>query len=253
VAEGVNTLKRKRGRDDELGATEYRGRKFQNREQHCLMLNKEGLADIICILHPGTAPACRAINLVSKANPSHITNIDNNGNFGLALRLSADLEDSLRGYQFGRSEQRCDIVIGPKNKVKPISNIHFRIYVTESSVIMFQEESTNGTIVNGISWCVKDKCSLREGSTLTMILKDEKITFIVRIPKCDGPDEVCYQRNLIDHFLYLKFIEQRKLKVGREHSAQPLLPSATATLYHGFAHRNTGFHISVGLYLVLAT
>ena len=69
----------------------------------------------------------------------------------LALRLSATLKDPLAGYTFGRNEARCDFVLSHKASegAKRISNIHFRVWVTEQGVIMLEDQSTNGTWLEG--------------------------------------------------------------------------------------------------------
>jgi hypothetical protein len=197
-------------------------------------LSEEDLADIFCILHPASLPAYRTAALIHEDTPQHTISIDSGvrmrerhgdehrdlNSFDLAaqgliscdivLRLSANLKDSSGGYQFGRNKQRCDFVMGRDDEVKRVSNIHFRIYINEYSVIMLEDQSTNGTAVDGVLLRAKDKengrdyrHTLQGGSiiTLTMTPPEVDFRFIVRIPQRDEDAETAYQRNLTNYFM----------------------------------------------------
>ena len=128
----------------------------------------------------------------------------------LALRLSADLKNlALGGFLFGRNKARCDLVLGHEDEVKRISNIHFRIYINEYGVIMLEDQSTNGTVVDSILLRAKDKengkdyrHTLELGSmiVLTMTPPEEDFRFIVRIPQRDDEAESLFQNNLTNYF-----------------------------------------------------
>jgi predicted component of type VI protein secretion system len=128
----------------------------------------------------------------------------------IALRLSTDLKDPIGGFHFGRNKQRCDIVIGQNDNSRRISNVHFRIYINEHRVLMLEDQSTNGTAVDGTLLRGKEKengrdwrHTLEQGSVivLTMTPPEEDYRFIVRIPQRDHESENVYQQNLNAFFL----------------------------------------------------
>jgi hypothetical protein len=195
-------------------------------------LNEEDLADICCILHPASPPAYRAAALIHDANPQHTISFDSDVKIrekenalhvetfdlaeqglkscDIALRLSAKLKDPMGGFHFGRNATRCDFVIGNNDQSKRISNIHFRIYINAYGIIMLEDQSTNGTAVDGALLRGKEKengsdyrHTLEQGSIihLTMTPPEEDYRFIVRIPQRDEISENAYQQNLTAFFL----------------------------------------------------
>lgn len=199
--------------------------------------NDEDLSDIFCILHPSSIPAHKATALIHADTPQHTINAERNvkirekiegphlehsdiGTFDLAeqgihscdlaLRLSANLKSPADGgFLFGRNKARCDIVVGQDDEVKRVSNIHFRIYINEYGVLMIEDQSTNGTMVDGDLLRAKDKenglrhqHTLQLGSIiiLTMTPPEEDFRFIVRIPQRDDAAETAFQVNLTNYF-----------------------------------------------------
>jgi hypothetical protein len=196
-------------------------------------LNDDDLSDIFCILHPASLPAHKAAALIREQAPNHTISTqsdvkirerngesDNDpGTFDRAaqahtscdivLRLSANLKDSLGGYRFGRNKQRCDFLLGRDDEVKRISNVHFRIYINEYGTIMIEDQSTNGTAVDGFLLRAKEKengrdyrHTLQQGAiiVLTMTPPEEDFRFIVRIPQRDEESEIAYHKNLTNYF-----------------------------------------------------
>lgn len=196
-------------------------------------LNNEDLADIFCILHPSSLPAHKAAAFIRELAPHHTISTQDGvkirernsdsekdpGTFELAaqgltscdivLRLSANLKDPAGGFRFGRNRLRCDFVLGRDDEVKRISNTHFRIYINEYGTIMLEDQSTNGTAVDGILLRAKDKengrdyrHTLGQGSIiiLTMTPPEENFRFIVRIPQRDEESEIAYRQNLTNYF-----------------------------------------------------
>ena len=195
-------------------------------------LNDEDLADIFCILHPASVAAHKAAALIRELTPQHTINTHDGikireqtsdsenepGTFELAaqgvtscdivLRLSANLKDTARGYLVGRNRQRCDFVLGRDDEVKRVSNIHFRIYINEYGTIMLEDQSTNGTGVDGILLRAKDKengrdfrHTLEQGSIVVLTVRpEEDLIFIVRVPQRDEESEMAYQQNLTNYF-----------------------------------------------------
>lgn len=210
-------------------------------------LNEEDLADICCILHPSSTPAYKAAQLIYETKPEFTVATDRNvkirekyngahqdldtfeledqgiESHDLALRLSANLKDPAGGFHFGRNPQRCDFLIGHQDPSRRISNVHFKIYINEYGVLMLEDQSTNGTAVDGCLLRGKEKennldyrHTLENGSiiVLTMTPPEEDWKFIVRIPHRElDSDNDAYQKNLTQFFL-------RKHKFRQENEAR---------------------------------
>ncbi len=135
----------------------------------------------------------------------------------IALRLSAELKDPLSGFRFGRNTQRCDFVIGNTEGARRISNVHFRIYINDFGVIMLEDQSTNGTLVEGAMLRAKEKengamyrHTLVQGSLITLLMTppEEDIKFVVRIPPRDGEYDETYRQNLQRYLSRLSYLRQ---------------------------------------------
>jgi hypothetical protein len=210
-------------------------------------LNEEDLADICCILHPASTPSYKAAQLIYETKPECTIATDRNvrirekyngahqdldtfqlaeqgiESHDLALRLSANLKDPAGGFYFGRNAQRCDFLIGHQDPSRRISNVHFKIYINEYGVLMLEDQSTNGTAVDGCLLRGKEKenntdyrHTLENGSVivLTMTPPEEDWKFHVRIPHRElDADNDAYQKNLTAFFL-------RKNKVKQEHEVR---------------------------------
>lgn len=223
-------------------------------------LNEQDLADIFCILHPTSLPACKAAALIREQAPHHTISTqsdvkirERDGNSendpgtcelsaqgltscDIVLRLSANLKDSLGGYRFGRNRQRCDFVLGRDDEVKRVSNIHFRIYINEYGTIMLEDQSTNGTAVDGVLLRAKDKengrdyrHTLEQGSiiVLTMTPPEEDFRFIVRIPQRDEESEIAYRQNLTNYF---HRIHNANLERQRQNHHEPVSQTSPSLL-----------------------
>jgi hypothetical protein len=223
-------------------------------------LNDNDLSDIFCILHPASIPAYKAAALIAKDTPQHTISAERKvkireksdgsqlehedvGSHDLeaqgivscdiALRLSADPKNLAQGgLLFGRNKLRCDIVLGQEDEVKRVSNVHFRIYVNEYGVIMLEDQSTNGTVVDGNLLRAKDKENGKDyrhtlglGSMiiLTMTPPEEDFRFIVRIPSRDDESESMYQNNLTNYF-------HRQNQAKAEKRARMVIPREPVSL-----------------------
>ncbi|KAK0107536.1 hypothetical protein ONS96_003343 [Cadophora gregata f. sp. sojae] len=204
-------------------------------------LSNDQLSDIFCILHPATLPACRAAALIHEEAPENTIATDHHVKIreksssedvinssqlaedglescDIILRLSANLKDPMGGFQFGRNATRCDFVIGKNEVSRRISNIHFRIYINEYGIIMLEDQSTNGTAIDGTLLRGKEKenghkfrHTLSQGAviTLTMTPPEEDYRFVVRIPYREGDIEDKYQQNLTVFFLKMNNLRAR--------------------------------------------
>lgn len=205
---------------------------------HASDLEDDDLTDIFCILHPASMSAINVTAHIGEVAPEHTVSRDSapikvrcglgntinlapNGlvSRDIALRLSAKLKDPLAGYTFGRNTQRCDFVIKYHSTegAKRISNVHFRIFITADGVIMLEDQSTNGTVVEGKLLKFKDKendspykYTLLQGSLVTLVMTppDEDLRFVVRIPQRDGIYEDIFAQNLRDYFARMKVLRQ---------------------------------------------
>lgn len=184
-------------------------------------LNDEDIADVLLILHPATPTAIKIVELAAETRPEHVlfrrnsldsmsgslTDIeeqetiiinDNGERIGhsprtgadLALRMSSvrNLKFKQLGFIFGRNPNSADVVFG-QDAGKRISNQHFRIYLNSDGILMIEDMSTNGTIVDDhlLSHKIKRFSKIRmlsSGSIISIQNSNESeiIRFIVRIP-----------------------------------------------------------------------
>ena len=179
-------------------------------------LSQQDLSDVICILHPTTSAAVAVVTEVARRSPQHIlqtdplpTGHDDDDRVArdIALRLSSRLRDPCAGFLFGRNPDRCDIVMRQYDAPPRISNVHFRIFLTPDEVLMLQDVSTNGTVVDGVllggtmpDKAVKPPRRLRATSrmlTASSMINlignfgdfQEEIKFVVRIPPRHGQED----------------------------------------------------------------
>ncbi|KMP01398.1 calcium/calmodulin-dependent protein kinase type IV [Coccidioides immitis RMSCC 2394] len=191
-------------------------------------LDQQDIADIICILHPGSIAAHTAVAATAKRSSQHILQQDDGleydtgdtfsvePNRDIALRFSSEVKNLSSGFYFGRNTSRCDIVLSPDDSEKKISNTHFRIYLKPDGILMLEDISTNGTIVDDAQIRRDRKGGapttqmLVHGSIIQVIGNETScgIKFIVRIPSRDE-FQAQYNQNLVQ---YLNRIRQATKK-----------------------------------------
>ncbi|KAJ5475156.1 hypothetical protein N7539_008222 [Penicillium diatomitis] len=174
-------------------------------------LHDQDLADIICILHPNSHAAHDAVAATAAIGSQHILQQDlldyeqsDTAALDIALRLSSQVCNLGVGFCFGRNHARCDVLLAVNDQAKQVSNTHFRIYLTGDGIIMLQDTSTNGTIV--------DNCRLRRnqkensrmltnGSVIQVVTGEgsDEVRFIVRIPSREG-FALQYTQNILRYF-----------------------------------------------------
>ena len=192
-------------------------------------LTDEDLADLICILHPCSPAAFRIVAHTANRSPRNVLQTQGYDQYDdgvsqavleeqetfilqtsstsagaaqamdLGLRFSANVIRPHMGFVFGRSVQACDIVLDT-DTVKRVSNVHFRIFLNDSGVLMLEDVSTNGTIVDDVVLRGKAGTQTRmlTGGAIIQIISpnpDEIIKFIVRIPNREDHGEV-YKTNV---------------------------------------------------------
>lgn len=207
------------------------------------------LADVFCILHPISITAFITTNTIFEQAPnltctpelSDLIPSESSdsapgsfelaskglGSYDLALRFSQNSKDGKAGFTFGRDYRKCDfgLYTNPTEGRPRISNIHFRIVMNQQGILLLEDHSTNGTIVdsrlhkaqNG----VPSKRTLQNGSIITFVKPrtgDDVIKFIVRIPTREGIVEDRYDQQLQ---LYLaKYYPNAPEVVTQAHEAE---------------------------------
>lgn len=202
-------------------------------------LSTEDISDVICILHPASPAAFRIVAGTAVRNARHVLQNDTFQTFDdepgtvdldeqktfiidseivdnaqdLALRFSSETVQPGLGFCFGRNGRTCDIVLDT-DSLKRVSNLHFRIFMNASGVLMLEDMSTNGTLVDEVH--LKGKSSrdpatrmLQAGSIVQIPSqkKDESIKFIVRLPSRGG-SETAYTNNVRKYLNRLKTLEE---------------------------------------------
>ncbi|OTB03112.1 hypothetical protein M426DRAFT_322142 [Hypoxylon sp. CI-4A] len=195
----------------------------------------DDISDIICLLYPNSDSASREVDrIASSSEYNHHTTArytadaidsdlyreDDAKNFGrnrgmgdhaLVIKLSSTLKDPRLGFTFGRNRTRCDLCF-EYDPGKRLSNIHFRIFVNRHGTVMLEDQSTNGTVVDGkllrrrsdpqkASQNGATKRILESGSTIKIVMHQSTndLVFFVRIPRRDDNHEVAYKRKLFDY------------------------------------------------------
>ncbi|KAF2707739.1 hypothetical protein K504DRAFT_470107 [Pleomassaria siparia CBS 279.74] len=180
-------------------------------------LDGKDIADVLAILHPGSPSAIKIVEDTADTRRHHVllrNSYDSfDDNFGdieeqetiiinrsethnyrvgadLALRMSSvgSMANPSLGYIFGRNPSISDIVFG-QDASKRISNQHFRIYLNSDAILMIEDMSTNGTIVDDVLLKNRDprfnKVRMLDSGSIICIPHGGDgavIKFIVRVP-----------------------------------------------------------------------
>ncbi|KAG7292242.1 hypothetical protein NEMBOFW57_002277 [Staphylotrichum longicolle] len=189
----------------------------------------EDISPIICLLLPYSESAREEVRRIAAETSQHMVGRedvdglaldyspeDDSRNFAgvhsdvgehhIALRFSSQVKDPLQGFTFGRNPNDCDICLR-NDPARRLSKIHFRIYLNEWGVLMLEDRSTNGTVVDQTLLKRKDspasdvRRTLESGSKIKILMHepDRDIVFLVRIPVREGVYEDAYKRNLDDY------------------------------------------------------
>ena len=205
-------------------------------------LEDEDQSDIICILHPQSEAAREAVAVTAAMGPQHILQrdyldhldvSDRNVNLDIALRLSSRVRKLTTGFSFGRNRSSCDALLMPDVTPRRISNQHFRIYITYDGILMLQDSSTNGTLVDSNrlhKGSANDQRMLSNGSIIQVIREEHptvEVKFMVNIPSREG-HEMKYADNLVQ---YLQRIQDQETPGNRQPSVHPTLQWIGAQTY----------------------
>ncbi|KAI9740598.1 MAG: hypothetical protein M1834_005179 [Cirrosporium novae-zelandiae] len=182
--------------------------------RHHSGLTEDDTVDVICILHPASPAALKAVAGAARHSPQHILQNeelqleveghDDGATRDIALRISAKVKDPSQGFCFGRNQERCDIVLTVEREPKRLSNLHFRIFMNVHGILMLQDMSTNGTYVDDKLLQGKRAtpespgCTTLPNSSIIQLIfpkPEDEIKFIVRIPSREGV-EMEYGQNV---------------------------------------------------------
>jgi hypothetical protein len=214
--------------------------------QHRSNVFDRELRDVICILHPTSEAAHKSVKKVAHASPQHILQNEHleegftdagrilqarNGvrsrpSYDIALRLSSKVLDIKMGFWFGRNPHRTDVFLSdPESKGARISNNHFRIYLTDEGIIMLEDNSTNGTCVDGYHLrnrptleqpVYSQSRALQHGSVITLVAgSHDEIKFIVQCPNR-------YEQRQNYEMEFARYCEVRQQEVQKAVAAQKL-------------------------------
>ena len=238
------------------------------------------ISDVICVLHPCSPAAFKIVAETARYSPHNVLQNDQIEDFGdgvtqsaveeketfrldenapnqamdLALRFSANVKSQHLGFVFGRHPGTCDIVLA-QDTYKRVSNMHFRIFINYSGVLMLEDLSTNGTIVDDILLKAKVSKSaqtrmLNPGSIIQILSPktDEMMKFIVRIPSREGHAEDYQAR--VQAYLHRAQIAQLKFKkdniVTRGVMAQQSKMNSSTSIKAPLFQNQFGMHWSGG-------
>lgn len=180
-------------------------------------------SDVICILAPNSPLAHDAVLATMAAAPQHILQNEDlqnitpddflspeftpgNSSRDIALRISSQVKNPAAGFVFGRNKDRCDILLVDDEEDRSVSNMHFKIFLNPQGILMLQDTSTNGTIVDDNHLRHKNRQGgrhekpamrmIENGSLITVVGKEKaEIKFLVRNPK-RGDYEGAFLANL---------------------------------------------------------
>lgn len=157
------------------------------------------------------------------------------GEKAIVLRLSSRVKDPLSGFTFGRNAGRCDVYFD-NDPLRRLSNIHFRIYLNEYGVLMLEDCSINGTIVDGTMLRAREAKpgepelpktrTLNSGSQVKILMADREddFQFVVQVPRREGDCEEPYRRNLLR---YLRRLHRLRAERDAGDAGKTITPGPT--------------------------
>lgn len=209
-------------------------------------LQDQDVSDILCILHPNSPSAHDAVAATASRYPQHIlqrNQLEREAPLDIALRISSDVRDICTGFTFGRNVQRCDVLLTADEGAKRVSNMHFSIHLTGDNILILQDNSMNGTVVDDCRLRKGTNCSSRmltNGSVIQVVGGGkplDEVKFVVRFPPREGCTQE-YTRNLIGYFERVQKHEEANKQPKR-----PRVPSQPAlqwTVSNAFGMHWTG-------------
>ncbi|KAK8020948.1 hypothetical protein PG990_006086 [Apiospora arundinis] len=217
----------------------------------------EDISDIVCLLYANSENASREIQRIADspefsphitgryaadAIDSDLSREDTGRNFGrtrglgdhaIVLKLSSAVKSPQLGFTFGRNQARCDICFA-HDPHRRLSNIHFRIYINKYGVVLLEDQSTNGTIVDDVLLKKKNaqdgsgqvRRTIESGSTVKIFMhqNNDDLQFIVRVPRRDDHLEAKFQRNLSNYLRGLQNDDPNRTIIAPTQGAKLMPP-----------------------------
>lgn len=211
------------------------------------------IADIVCILLPYSEGARTELREMALRTSQHMVDADEAahpdlqapegmshmphlvGEHAIVLRLSAQLKNPLLGFTFGRNQSKCDIYFA-NDPHRRLSNIHFRIYLNEYGVLMLEDSSMNGTVVDGHMLKSKEGKGARPGDKklpkqrtlipgsqvkILMAEREDDLNFILQIPRREGEHEEAFRKNRVR---YMKKLQALRAEAGAVDVGKTITP-----------------------------
>ncbi|KUI54021.1 Serine/threonine-protein kinase RAD53 [Cytospora mali] len=210
----------------------------------------DDIADIICLLLPYSPAARTELRDMALRTSQHIVDVENAaqtelrgadgdnfelrqfGEHAIILRLSAQAKDPVKGFTFGRNFMRCDVCF-QNDPMRRLSNIHFRIHFNDHEILMLEDCSINGTVVDGTllkgrpgkpgDEKLSNQRTITSGSLIKVLMVEDRddLAFIVKIPHREGIYEEVYRHNLTR---YMDYINQLRAENDTVDSAKTITP-----------------------------
>ncbi|KAI9776576.1 MAG: hypothetical protein M1839_009480 [Geoglossum umbratile] len=169
----------------------------------------------------------------------------------IALKFSSQAKMPKLGFLFGRG-RRCDILITDQTEVKRVSNVHFRIFLNSQGILMLEDLSTNGTLVDaqhlGRKSTTGDTQRMLVNSSIISVLcgpGGSEIRFIVRLPMRTQDIEIIYKNNLSLYLTRCAEEEMAKACRGKKpvlnRHGQQMTPATTRAAALSAFHQPTPF------------
>lgn len=195
----------------------------------------DDIADIICLLLPCSEGARTELRDMALRTSHHIVDAEDAAHpnlkaedgsafnldmfeHALVLRLSAQVKDPLQGFTFGRNSARCDVCF-LNDPMRRLSNMHFRIHLNDYGVLMLEDTSTNGTVVDGTllkgrqakpdDHKLSKQRTINSGSIIKVLSYEDEadLSFLVRVPHREGAYEEAYRRNLTRYMSHIRQLQ----------------------------------------------
>ena len=151
----------------------------------------------------------------------------------IALRMSSKLHNPCLGFTFGRNPKKSDLLL-TTDDIMRLSNCHFRIFLNKNGVLMLEDTSTNGTIVDRTlltrnkqkNSAAQHTRTLNNGGIIELPIvanpDEEAIRFIVRFPSREHRQDE-YNTRLSQYLAYVQQAE-RQMQVAAKKHAGTLMP-----------------------------
>lgn len=258
---------------DDEGPTQPQTQPYHDPRRHgaSSMLGEQDETDIIAILHPTSPSAHHAVSLTAEVASQHILQNDalsqideeqvmEEGNDGLtqrtqapdgnrsawdiALRFSSKLNDLRHGFYFGRTPTNADIILGGKPH-SGISSRQFRIFLNHNGILMLEDTSTNGTVVDNVvlrgdryispTGESQPRTTLHQGALIEVLTSKSRsgdlVRFVVNIPSRDL-GQTKYNQNLTGYLQCINQAERRAAALQKAGGiAADMIPVSCRKLY----------------------